>query len=42
MLEERIGPTVLTDDGQIVAVLSREAILRAIAEHVPKTGEESR
>lgn len=35
MLEERTGPAILTDSGQIVAALSREALLRAIAEHVP-------
>lgn len=36
MLEERTGPTILTDSGHVIAVLSREALLRAIAEHVPR------
>jgi hypothetical protein len=35
MLEERTGPTILTDSNHIVAALSREALLRAITEHAP-------
>ncbi len=33
LLDERFGPVVITDSGTIVAAMSREALLRAIADH---------